>query len=310
MRMLLENIPLKLVSLGLATMLWFVIAGEKTSEMGVSAPLELQNFPKDLEVTGEPVDNVEVRLRASPGIIQRIGPGDVSAQLDLAGLQEGEHIVHLTDKSIRMPFGVKVVKITPSILTLSLERTVQKVVPVRPRLVGRPAAGFEVGEVRADPAEVRIAGPRSRVQAVESAFTEPLSIEGAQAGVSDVVNMGLDDPLLRVLGSPRVRATVRIREEEGERAVDGVPVEVHGGEASLRPASVRVVVTGPASLLRTLTNADLHASVDLAAAPPSDSPAVTVDLAPGHAGLRVKEVSPASVTVRANRGGARSAPPR
>jgi hypothetical protein len=101
--MLLENIPLKLVSLGLAAMLWFVIAGEKTSEMGVSAPLELQNFPKDLEVTGEPVDNVEVRLRASPGIIQRIGPGDVSAQLDLAGLQEGEHIVHLTDKSIRMP---------------------------------------------------------------------------------------------------------------------------------------------------------------------------------------------------------------
>ncbi len=209
-----------------------------------------------------------------------------------------------------MPFGVKVVKITPSILTLSLERTVQKVVPVRPRLVGRPAAGFEVGEVRADPAEVRIAGPRSRVQAVESAFTEPLSIEGAQAGVSDVVNMGLDDPLLRVLGSPRVRATVRIREEEGERAVDGVPVEVHGGEASLRPVSVRVVVTGPASLLRTLTTADLHASVDLAAAPPSESPAVTVDLAPGHAGLRVKEVSPPSVTVRANRGGARSAPPR
>jgi hypothetical protein len=81
--------------------------------------------------------------------------------------------------------------------------------------------------------------------------------------------------------------------------VEGVPVEVHGGEASLRPASVRVVVTGPASLLRTLTTADLHASVDLAAAPPSDSPAVTVDLAPGHAGLRVKEVSPPSVTVRA-----------
>jgi YbbR domain-containing protein len=296
-----ENVPLKLVSLGLATLLWFVIAGEKTSEMGVSAPLELQNFPKDLEVTGEPVDNVEVRLRASPGIIQRIGPGDVSAQLDLAGLQEGEHIVHLTDKSIRMPFGVKVVKITPSILTLSLERTVQKVVPVRPRLVGRPAPGFEVGEVRADPAEVRIAGPRRRVQEVESAFTEPLSIEGAQAGVSDVVNMGLDDPLLRVLGSPRVRATVGIREEEGERAVEGVPIEVHGGEAALRPASVRVVVTGPASLLRTLTPADLHASVDLAAGPPGEGPAVTVDLAPGHAGLHVKEISPASVTVRVPR---------
>ena len=31
MRFLLQNLPLKLVSLALATMLWLVIAGEKTS---------------------------------------------------------------------------------------------------------------------------------------------------------------------------------------------------------------------------------------------------------------------------------------
>ena len=301
MGLLLENVPLKAVSLGLAGLLWFVIAGEKTSEMGISAPLELQNFPKDLEVTGEPVDNVEVRLRASPGIIQRIGPADVSAQIDLAGLAEGEHIIHLTDKSVRMPFGVKVVKITPSILTLNLERTLQKVVPVRPRLVGRPATGFEVGEVKAEPAQVRIAGPRSRVQEMESAFTEPLSIEGAQSNVSDVVNMGLDDPLLRVLGSPRVRATVRIQEVEGQRVLDGVRIEVRGGEGTIRPAAARVTVTGPASLLASLTPADVRASVDLAAVTPAGAVRVSVELAPGHAGLSLKEVAPSSVALRAPR---------
>jgi YbbR domain-containing protein len=300
MALLLENVPLKAVSLGLAGLLWFVIAGEKTSEMGISAALELQNFPKDLEVTGEPVDSVEVRLRASPGIIQRIGPGDVSAQIDLAGLAEGVHIIHLTDKSVRMPFGVKVVKITPSILTLNLERTLQKVVPVRPRLVGSPAAGFEVGEVKAEPSQVRIAGPRTRVQEMESAFTEPLSIEGAQSNVSDVVNMGLDDPLLRVLGSPRVRATVRIQEVEGERVVEAVPIEVRGGDGVIRPSSARVVVAGPASLLASLTPADVHASVDLAAAAGASAP-IAVELAPGHAGLRVKEITPPAVALRAAR---------
>ena len=58
----LDNLPLKLASLALAVLLWFVIAGEKTSEMGLSVPVELQNFPKDLELTGDPVDTVEVRL--------------------------------------------------------------------------------------------------------------------------------------------------------------------------------------------------------------------------------------------------------
>jgi YbbR domain-containing protein len=275
-----------------------VIAGEKTSEMGVSAHLELQNFPQDLEVTGEPVDTVEVRLRASPGIIQRIGPGDVSAQVDLAGLEEGEHIVHLTEKDIRMPFGVKVVKITPSTLTLDLERTLQKNVPVRPRLVGRPAPGFEIGEVKADPVEVRIAGPRSRVADVVSAFTEPISVEGAQSTVSGMVNLGLEDPMLRILGSPRVRATVRVQETEAARTLEAVPVEVRAGAGTIRPASVRVSIEGPASLLGSLEPTDVHAWVDLAHVAPGKTAPVSVELAAGHTGLRVKETTPAEVSVR------------
>jgi YbbR domain-containing protein len=205
-----QNLPLKLVSLALATVLWFVIAGEKTSEMGLSVPVELKNFPKDLELTGDAVNAVEVRLRASPSIIQSLGPQEVSAHVDLTGVVEGEHIVNLTADSIRIPFGVKVVRINPSTLTLNLERTVQKVVPVRARLLGRPAPGYEVAEVTINPPEVRVAGPKSRIQEVEGAFTEPVSVEAAQATVVDTVNLGVEDPLLRIQGNPRVRVTARI----------------------------------------------------------------------------------------------------
>ena len=41
---------------------------------GQNSPVELRNVPSDLELTGDPTNEVEVRLRASPGIIQRIGP--------------------------------------------------------------------------------------------------------------------------------------------------------------------------------------------------------------------------------------------
>jgi YbbR domain-containing protein len=207
---MLQNLPLKLVSLALATLLWFAIAGEKTSEMGLAVPVELKNFPKDLELTGDAVNAVEVRLRASPSIIQSLGPQEVSAHVDLSGLGEGEHIVNLTAESIRLPFGVKVVRINPSTLTLNLERTVQKMVPVRARLLGRPAPGYEVAEVTASPPEVRVTGPKSRIQEVEGAFTEPVSVEAAQSTVAENVNLGVEDPLLRIQGSPRVRVTARI----------------------------------------------------------------------------------------------------
>jgi YbbR domain-containing protein len=294
-----DHLPLKLLSIGLAAALWFVIAGEKTSEMGVRAPLELQNFAKDLELTGEPVNAVEVRLRASPGIIQRMDPGEVSAQVDLTGLKEGEHIIHLTPEAIRLPFGVKVVKISPASLTLNVERTLEKVVPVRPRVLGRPAQGYEVAELLSEPSEVRIAGPKSRVQEVESAFTEPLSVEGARSTVVDQLNIGLDDPVLRIQGSPRVKVTARVQDAEARRSFEALAVEGRGGTASLRPARVRVVLSGPPSLLGAVQPAQVRPYVDLREAP-KVAP-VAVELVPPVPGLTVRAVEPPRVTVGVSR---------
>jgi len=296
MRGLLDNLPLKVISVTLALLLWFVI-GEKTSERGLSVPVELQNVPRDLELVGEPTNVVDVRVRASPSVIQRLTPGDVSARIDLSGVREGEHIVHLTSDDIRVPFGVRVVKITPSIITMGFERTMQKTVPIRPRLLGRPAIGYEVGEVAAEPGEVRVAGPKSRVQEMESAYTEPVSVEGTGSTVVETVNLGLDDPVLRIQGSPRVRVTARIREVQDTRALEGVEVEVRGGAFPVQPTRVRVVLTGPASVLALVKPAQVRAYVEAARVKNGRAP-VAVEMVPGQAGVTLKEAVPAQVSVR------------
>jgi YbbR domain-containing protein len=295
-RGLLDNLPLKVISVALALLLWFVI-GEKTSERGLSVPVELQNVPRDLELVGEPTNVVDVRVRAAPSVIQRLTPGDVSARIDLSGVREGEHIVHLTSDDIRVPFGVRVVKITPSIITMAFERTMQKTVPIRPRLLGRPALGYEVAEVAAEPGEVRVAGPKSRVQEMESAYTEPVSVEGAGSTVVETVNLGLDDPVLRIQGSPRVRVTARIREVQETRTFDGVEVEVRGGAFAVQPARVRVVLGGPASALARVKPAQVLAYGD-AARVKNGTASVAVEMAPGQAGVTLKEAVPSQVSLR------------
>jgi len=297
MRFLLDNLALKAVSLGLAFVLWFIIAREKTSEKGVFVPVELQNFPADLELTGDPVNMVEVRLRASPKNLQQLGPGEISAQVDLQGAGEGERIVHLRPDSIHVPFGVRVVRINPSIITLNFDRTREKVVPIRPRLLGRPAAGYEVAEIVSDPPQTRIAGPKSRVQEVESAFTEPVSVEGVEANVVEEVNLGLEDPLLRIQGSPRVRVTARIREIAARRVLSDLALGVRGGTATTRPPKVKVILSGPVALLRQLGASDVRPFVNVANVPEESEVPVTVDLS-GHPGVSVQQVEPARVTVR------------
>lgn len=290
---------LKAASLGLATLLWFAIAAEKTSEMGLSVPVELQNFPKDLELTGDTVDAVEVRLRASPGVIQQLGKNEISALIDLQGAGEGERIVHLTAESIRVPFGVTVVKITPAIITLNLERTLQKVVAVHPRLLGRPANGYEVAQLVSTPPEVRIAGPRSRVDEVESAFTEPISVEAARSTVEASVNIGIEDPLLRIQGSPRVQVAARIREVHRKKVFESLTVEVRGGTATVRPLTVRVTLTGPESVLGRLPAEDVRPYVEITKLSGKGRVPVAVELGPGHAGVNVEGTDPPEVTVRA-----------
>jgi YbbR domain-containing protein len=298
MRLFTENLALKGVSLALACGLWFVIAAETTSEIGLSIPLEMRNVPRNLELTGDPADNVEVRLRASPGIIHALTPADVSAQVDLTAVTEGERVIHLTPDSIRVPFGVKVVKISPATLILRFEETGQRDVPIRPRLAGHPAPGYEVADIATRPVTVRISGPRSRVSRVESAFTEPVQVEGARATISVDRNLGLEDPLLRILGNPSVRVTVEVREEEKTRIFESVPVATRGGEATLRPSGVRIVIAGPTSLVEKLEPGSFRPYVDLAGIVIPGPVQVTVEILPGHTGLRVESVEPREVLAR------------
>jgi YbbR domain-containing protein len=303
-RLLGGNTPLRIASLALAAVLWFVIAGRQTAERGVPIPVELRNVPRDLELTGDAVNAVDVRVRASPGLINSLEAGTLLATIDLAGAEEGERIVQLTPRMIQVPFGFRVVKITPSLLTLNLERTQRKTIPVRPRVIGRPAPGFEVAEVASLPAEVVVAGPRSRIHEIESAFTEPVSVEGASRTATEIVNVGLEDPLLRLEGGSGVRVTALVREAQETRTFEGLRIEARGRPARLKPSRVTVSVAGPYSQVRALAPGDVQPYVALPGegAVPGRLP-VAVEIASGHAGVSVLEARPAEVSVRVSRQG-------
>ncbi len=298
MRLPQGELPLRLASLALAVGLWFVIAGRKTAERGLPVPVELRNVPRELELTGDAVNTVDVRVRASPGLIDSLDPTKVLATIDLAGTQEGEKIVQLTPERIQVPFGFRVVKITPSLLTLNLESTRRKVVPVRPRVIGRPANGFEVSSVTSDPPQVKVAGPRSRVQEIESAFTEPVSVEGADRTVQEAVSVGLEDPLLRLEGGSQVRVTARVAEVRETRVFEGLLIVARGRPARFDPGRVAVVVSGTPAQLAGLRASSVRPYVEVPSGEGASRQRLAVELEGAPAGVSVVEARPAEVSVR------------
>jgi hypothetical protein len=151
---------------------------------------------------------------------------------------------------------------------------------------------------------VVVAGPRSRIQEIESAFTEPVSVEGASRTATEIVNVGLEDPLLRLEGGSGVRVTALVREAQETRTFEGLRIVARGRPARVEPSRVTVSVAGPASQVRALAPGDLQPYVALPAqgALPRRFP-VAVEISSGHAGISVLETRPAEVSVHVSRQG-------
>lgn len=262
-----RNLWLKALALGLSTVLWLTVTRDHVVERSLRVPLEYQNIPPDLELTGEPPASVDVRIRGASSLLARLEPGDVVAVLDLDGARPGQRLFHLLTDQVRVPFGVEVTQVTPPTLSLSLERSARRRLPVVPEIEGEPAPGFVAGRVLVDPPFVEVTGPESRLNAVREATTEPVSVQGATAEVRDRVTIGVPDAALR-LNEPRsATVVVEIVPAPIERSVKGVRVHVRnaarGLRVTVRPSTVTLVVRGRREAIGALDASRLEAFVDV-----------------------------------------------
>jgi YbbR domain-containing protein len=263
-----RHLGLKILAIALATLLWLTVAGEHTVERSMRVPLEFRNLPSQLEITGDPPGTVEVRVRGSSAVLGRVDPGEIVAVLDLSTGRPGSRLFHLRNDEVRSPFGVQVAQVLPSTVSLELEKSAARVVPVKPVILGEPAAGFVAGRQTAEPATVRVVGPESRVRQLADATTEPVSIAGSRERVRDVVTVGVADAAVRLDTPTRATVLVEILPAPVERELTGVPVRwrnlASGMRAQVVPTVAKVSVRGRREALDKLSTDGVEAFVDLA----------------------------------------------
>jgi YbbR domain-containing protein len=200
------------LSIVLALFLWLAVASDRghSAHIALQAPLEIRNLPEGMELVGTVPSAFRVWVRGTSGLAQRLRPGEVYIPVDLANAAPGVRLVHLTEGSVRVPYGARPVAIEPASLTLTLERTLRRSVPVKPTLAGSAAAGYRVAGTSVTPAEVAVAGPESRIAPLRSLATEPVSVQGAKMTLVREVGLPLTEPDVRILDPQKVRVTVNV----------------------------------------------------------------------------------------------------
>ena len=296
-----RHLGAKLFSLAAAILLWVMVSGEETVERGLRVPLELQQFPDAMEVSGELPTTVDVRVRGGSAALSRMVPGDVVAVLDLRSARPGQRVFPMTPEQVRAPFGISIVQVAPSAIAITFEKSASRRLRVRPSVDGEPAPGYVVGAMEADPATVEVSGPESAVKRATEAVTEPVPVTGAREKVRETVTLGVLDPALRINGATSAVVTVAIQLAPLERTLRGRPVHRRNLGATLDaqvdPATVDVMLRGNREALARLDPDDIVAYVDLTDVGAGDYAALPVHVdAPERVG--VTRIVPESVQVR------------
>ena len=110
----LSNWSLKLLALVLSFLLWATYTSEPFVEVGYQVALEFRNIPTGVEISGDVPTTVHVRLRGRAALLRRVTPGDIEITVDLGGAPPGEMRVRLGPDQVTVPYGIQVVRITPS----------------------------------------------------------------------------------------------------------------------------------------------------------------------------------------------------
>jgi YbbR domain-containing protein len=253
-RRAIKNLPLRLLSLAIATGLWiFVNTGQRNAFDELNVPITYRRLPAGLVLVNHPADFVKIQVNGPRTLLSLLDPERLGVRLDLSGLGPGQASYKINPSMFNVPRQTTVTNVSPSEVILDVDRVVQRDIPIHVDVDGRPATGYEVASSEAHPPSVMAIGPSRFVNTMGQVPTEPLDITGANADVERRVDLENPNPSV-ALAANRIDARVHIGEKFSDREFRAVSVEVRDSEYkfNVAPNRATVVVRGPMLKLQEL----------------------------------------------------------
>ena len=159
-----KNLPAKIIALLVAIVLWFFVMSDQNPSMdsSFSIPVDIVNAPDGYKISRN-VDTVTLKVRGARSLFATTSASDLKAYVDLKGITEGRHAVKI--QSV-LPPGFELLETSPETISFSIDKIIQKQIPVELAVTGAPETGATVGKVLPSVQSVTIEGPSSVIDTV------------------------------------------------------------------------------------------------------------------------------------------------
>ncbi len=162
-------------------------------------PIEYRNMPSDFEIVGDFPSFVTVRLRGSALILRNLKPQDIKVWVDLRDVKEGKNKIYI--KNVKVPEGVKVVKVSPERIVIGFEKIVAKRLGVKVKWRKKPKFRWRVS-----PPYVEARGRKSILKKMKFVTTEPVDPDVLMA--DKVIEVRITAPAAITIEPETVRVEV------------------------------------------------------------------------------------------------------
>jgi len=270
---LLKNWNLKATAILLALILWLFVRGEPGPERVVAVPLEVLK-PRQMEIINEWPSTIDVTMRGAAYSNILFNPSLLTCTVDLQGASEGEHAVTLTPQNVSVSrgSGIEVLQVNPSRITIVLERTLSKTVPIVVPIEGKPAQGFEIYRQSSKPSSVTVRGPRSMIEPLESVSTQIISIADQKQSANFFVRPDLSSKNVHIEYADSIQVDIQIGPRRKLQTFRRIPITVENPSFTTDPKQISVQILASPEVLEELTVEDFTVTVALDAVDPSDLP--------------------------------------
>lgn len=268
-RVVVHNWRLKLAALGLSVFLWALVQTEPRNAESFSVPVLVEVADTSWTIVGTPEPaSVELRLTGPTREIIRLAREGTLIRVPVPDVGSPDSAITLRREWVALDegTGLSVESLIPNTVRVSFEPAVSRTLPVAMRVQGElPEHLALASPIGLNPPVIRVRGPVSRVEGLDSLRLRPLELPSVDE--SGIYEVPVDTTGLGAarLSESVARLGVRV-EDQVERVLTDLPVQVaipeDGTDLVAEPSTVEVRLRGAQTLVTAVDPRSLSVVVD------------------------------------------------
>ncbi len=252
----------------------FLFWGCGTEHEGDTAlPVDYKTLPHNLIITGHPIKSIDLNFFGSKSMITTFLAMDLTYVPDLTAVTAGVVSIKIKKEDIPLPEGILLREIKPARFALHVENKIEKKLPLKVSISGKPAPGFTVEKISVEPSSVILNGPESLLLNMDRILTLSVDIETFSETFKKKIPLNLPGGVEIVSPVKIFLAEISIKENSVTKKFTQLPLKGKNTKFlyCISPDVLEIEVEGPENVLKNMSaGSGIDLFIDLAGLTPGE----------------------------------------